>query len=85
MKICVPFALLLLFPFGESTNIIMRDSDDFSAAFYKCIESITWKKYCSYWDFTVGSCRPWRLSACDPPYIQQQLSPCPSLECEVNF
>ncbi len=75
---------LLLFDDVLSETIIMQDSQEFSAQVYECSKFIGWKKYCEHRDFTIGSCRPWRLEACDEPYIHQQLSPCPYFECKVN-
>lgn len=78
------FFLLLNFYLGEARTIIMRDSDEYSGTIYECDEATTWQKFCEFRDFTSGSCRPWRLHACDEPYVQLQLSPCLSYTCEVQ-
>ncbi len=75
---------LLLLDMGQSSTVIMTDSHEFFAQSYQCFKSTNWQKYCEYWDFTKGSCRPWRLSACEAPYVHPQLSPCPKFVCEVT-
>ncbi len=80
----IAFVLLSEVALADSNIVLMRDSSEFASAFYECVESTEWKKFCEYWDFTSGSCRPWRLHVCTEPYVQHQLSPCPSFSCKVN-
>ena len=65
-------------------TVIMTDTEDYSFNIYECFESKTWQKFCEYRDFTLGACRPWRLDACEPAFVQHGLSPCPLYECEVR-
>ncbi len=49
---------------------------DFDNTMYLCETSTQWKKGCRFYDFSVGSCRPWRIDACPEPFVQQRMSSC---------
>ena len=77
----VIFIVLLCLQLVNMDTIFMKDAHGLT---YECETSSPWIKGCRLYDFSNPSCRPWELSGCPEPFIQQRLSPCPHYECQVQ-